>query len=67
MQGMAIRIITSIDKMRLALLKQIDSFYIKQTAKQDFLHRLKTELERSFDLKKIREAVRGLFNKEIKH
>jgi Asp-tRNA(Asn)/Glu-tRNA(Gln) amidotransferase B subunit len=28
---------------------------------------VKGELERSFELKKIREAVRGVFNKEVKH
>jgi hypothetical protein len=28
-QGMAVRILSSIDKIRLALLKRIDNFYLK--------------------------------------
>lgn len=64
---MAVRILSSIDKIRLALLKRIDNFYLKESAKREFCEKVKGELERSFELKKIREAVRGVFNKEVKH
>lgn len=51
---MAVRILSSIDKIRLALLKKIDNFYLRESAKQEFCGRVKRELERSFELKKIR-------------
>ena len=38
---MAIRIISSIDKIRLSLLKKIDSFYIKESVKQEFSEKMK--------------------------
>ncbi len=38
---MAIRIISSIDKIRLNLLKKIDTFYIKQSVKKDFCEQSK--------------------------
>ena len=33
---MAVRIVNSIDKIRLSLLKKIDNFYIKETVKKEF-------------------------------
>lgn len=66
-QGMAIRIISSIDKIRLSLLKKIDTFYIRESVKKDFCEKIKGELERCFELRKIKETVRYFFNKEIKH
>ena len=35
-ESMAIRILNSIDKIRLSLLKKIDNFYIRETKKQKF-------------------------------
>jgi GMP synthase PP-ATPase subunit len=43
-QGMAIRIIGSIDKIRLNLLKKIDNFYIKESVKKEFCEKVKSEL-----------------------
>ena len=31
------------------------------------MEKTKLELEKAFDLKKIRDSVRGMFNKEFKH
>ena len=41
---MAIRILATIDKMRLKLLKKIDTFYIKETTKQKFSEKIKNDL-----------------------
>lgn len=41
---MAIRIINSIDKIRLNLLKKIDNFYIRESTKKDFCEKVKGEL-----------------------
>ena len=49
------------------MLKKIDTFYIKETAKKDFAQNLKVQLQESFDLKKIQQIVSDLFNKKIKH
>jgi hypothetical protein len=38
---MALRIISSIDKIRLALLKRIDNFYLKESGKREFCEKVK--------------------------
>lgn len=61
------RIISSIDKIRLNLLKKIDSFYLKQTIKQEFCDKVKVDLQECFELKRIQETVRQIFTKQIRH
>ena len=57
------RILGTIDKIRLKLLKKIDTFYLKETTKQKFSDKIKKDLEECFELKKIQEIVRQLFSK----
>lgn len=45
---MAVRILSNIDKIRLELLKRIDSFYLKESGKREFCDKVKSELEKSF-------------------
>ena len=40
-QGMAMRILSYIDKTRLDLLKSIDSFYIRESTKNEFIEKVK--------------------------
>lgn len=42
------RVLASIDKMRLELLKQIDNYYLKKTEKKTFTERIKKELDQCF-------------------
>ncbi len=42
---MALRIMNEIDKMRLNMLKKIDTFYIKETIKKQFAQNLKSQLQ----------------------
>ena len=42
---MTVRILNEIDKMRLNMLKKIDTFYIKETTKKIFAQNLKSQLQ----------------------
>lgn len=42
------RILSSIDKIRLKLLKKIDTFYVKETKKQKFTDKITEDLQNSF-------------------
>lgn len=41
---MAMRILSTIDKIRLQLLKKIDNYYLKETTKQKFTEHVTKEL-----------------------
>ena len=61
------RILNTIDKIRHKLLKDIDNFYLKFTIKKDFCEKVKKDMDASFDLKRLHDTIKSVFNKEVRH
>jgi len=60
-------ILAEINKLKLELLKQVDTFYVGENAKKTFIEEVAKQLEECFELRKIRRTVNKLFSKEVKH
>lgn len=60
-------ILTEINRLKLDLLRQVDTFYVTETKKKLFVDELERELEQCFELRKIRRTVSKLLSKEVKH
>jgi len=66
-QTMTRSILSEINKLKLELLRQVDTFYVGETAKKLFVEEVTKQLEECFELRKIRRTVNRLFSKEVKH
>lgn len=60
-------ILSEINKLKLELLREVDTFYVNETAKKVFVDELAKQMEECFELRKIRRTVNKLFTKEVKH
>lgn len=60
-------ILSEINKLKLEVLKQVDTFYVGETSKKKFVEEVAKQLEECFQLRKIRRTVNRLFSKEVKH